>query len=162
MLKERIQTGLNKQLNAEIYSWYLYLAMSAHFEHQNFFGFSKWLKLQAREEMSHAMKIFEYLNQVNARITLEDIAAPKIKWGTALEVFQEVLSHEQKISDAINELTDLAISERDHATNNFLIWFVNEQVEEIATSEMLVEKLKFIGDSHNGLFFLDHELGKRT
>ncbi|MGE5401678.1 MAG: ferritin [Ignavibacteriales bacterium] len=162
MLNEKIQMALNKQMNSEIYSWYLYLAVSAHFDHVNFNGFARWMKLQADEEMTHAMKLFGYLNQVNAKIALDNIAAPQIKWGSPLDIFQQILDHELKITESINQIADLCISERDHATNNFLIWFVNEQVEEIATAEMIVEKLKFIGDSHNGIFFLDHELGKRT
>lgn len=162
MITEKIQKALNDQLNAELHSWYLYLAMASHFEHQNFFGFAKWMKIQAQEEMSHAMKIYEYLNQVNAKVILRQIASASKDWANTLAVFQDVYDHEIEITNSINKLVDLTITEKDHATNYFLIWFVNEQVEEVATAELILGKLKFIGENHNGIFFLDHELGKRT
>lgn len=162
MLSEKIQRALNDQLNAEFYSWYLYLAMAAYFDHLNFNGFAKWMKMQAQEEMSHAMKIYDYLNVVNAKVTLNNIGSAAKDWVSPLEVFQNVYDHEVEVTNSINKLVDLAISEKDHATNNFLIWFVNEQVEEIAIADQILGRLKFIGESHNGLFFLDHELGKRV
>lgn len=162
MVTEKIQKALNDQLNAELYSWYLYLSMAAHFEHINFNGFSRWMKIQANEEMSHAMKIYEYLNQVNAKVILNQIPAAAKDWSSPLDVFQNVYDHEIEVTDSINNLVNLAISEKDHATNNFLIWFVNEQVEEVATADRILGRVKFIGENHNGLFFLDHELGKRA
>ncbi|MEI7811901.1 MAG: ferritin [Ignavibacteria bacterium] len=162
MINERIQKALNDQVNTEIYSWYLYLSMAAHFEHINFNGFAKWMKLQAQEEMTHAMKIYDYLNQVNAKVVFDKIETPPTEWVSPLALFEEIYNHELKITDSINKLTDLAIEVRDHATNNFLSWFVNEQVEEVATTELILGKLKFIGDNHSGIFFLDHELGKRV
>ena len=162
MIKEKVSTALIKHLNAELYSWYLYLAMSTHFENKNFLGFAKWMKIQAGEEMGHALKFMDYLNQVGVKVTLQQIDAPPADWAAFLDIFQMVYDHEVKVTDSINNLVDLAISEKDHATNSFLQWFVNEQVEEVSTANLILEKLKFIGDSHNGLFMLDHELGKRS
>lgn len=161
MIKENVAAALIKHLNAELYSWYLYLSMAAHFENKNFLGFASWMKIQAKEEMEHAVKFMDYLNLVGVKLTLDKIDAPPSDWNSFLDIFQLVYDHEVKVTNSINSLVDLAISEKDHATNSFLLWFVNEQVEEVSTSQLILEKLKFIGDSHNGLFMLDHELGKR-
>jgi len=161
LIKENVSKAMVKHLNAELYSWYLYLAMSTYFESMNFPGFAKWMRIQANEEMQHAMKFVEYLNQVGTTVTYEPIAAPPDKWISFQTVFQEVYDHEVKVTESINNLVDLAVQEKDHASNIFLQWFVTEQVEEVATAHLILEKLKFIGDSHNGLFMLDKELGKR-
>ncbi|MCX6149727.1 MAG: ferritin [Ignavibacteriales bacterium] len=162
MISDKMTGALNKQMNAELYSWYLYLAMAAHFESKNYPGTAKWLKLQANEEMAHAMKFFNYIQQVGKKAELFKIDAPPTKLGNQLEVFQQVLDHELKITKSINDLADIAVIEKDHATNSFLIWFVNEQVEEVSVAKMILEKTKMVGSSQNGLFFLDRELGKRV
>ncbi|MCL5028233.1 MAG: ferritin [Bacteroidetes bacterium] len=161
MLKEKVQKSLNQQMNAEFYSSYLYLAMSAYFESDNFSGIAKWMKIQSQEEYSHAMKFYNYLLQAAGKINLSLIEAPKVGWNSAEEVFQDTVKHEQKITKSIYDLVDLAAEEKDHATNIFLQWFVTEQVEEEATAMKILDRIKLIGENKNGLFYLDHELGKR-
>ncbi len=162
MLKDKIQKALNAQMNLELSSSYLYLAMAAYFESVNLNGFAQWMKVQSGEEYGHAMKIFGYINQRNGRINLAKIDAPKSEWKDATEVFTETLKHEQKVTEAIDKLVELTITEKDHATNTFFQWFVTEQVEEEATAMNILDKIKLIGDNKNSLFFLDRELGMRA
>jgi len=162
MVSSKVQQALNKQLNAEFYSSYLYLSMSAYFESNDLQGFAKWFRLQAQEEYSHAMKIFDYLNHISGKITLSKIEDPKTKWNSFLSVFQDTSGHEKEITKAINDLMDLAISEKDHATANFLQWFVSEQIEEEATAQQNVKKMQMIGDSKSGLYMLNREFGSRV
>lgn len=162
MISAKMQKALNKQLNEELFSSYLYLSMAAYFESKNLTGFAHWMKLQSQEEYTHGLKFYDFIHQVGGKVILSQISAPKTDWKNIKEVFAETLEHEKYITDLINKLVDLAILEKDHATNNFLQWFVNEQVEEIATAEDLVNKLEMIGDNKNGLFMLDRELGSRT
>ncbi len=162
MISTKMQKALSKHLNEELFSSYLYLSMASYFESKNFKGFANWMKLQSQEEYAHAMKFYGYIIQVGGVVTLTQINAPKTSWKNHMEVFKETLEHEKYITDLINKLTDLAILEKDHATNNFLQWFVNEQVEEVATAEDIVNKLEMIGDNKNGLFMIDRELGARV
>lgn len=162
MLKDKIQKALNAQMNMELSSSYLYLAMAAYFESENLNGFAHWMKLQSGEEYSHAMKIYGYLNQRSGRVNLAKIDAPKSEWKGATEIFKATLKHEQSVTKAINDLVDLTITEKDHATNAFLQWFVTEQVEEEATAMGILDKIKMVGDNKNGLFLLNRELGMRA
>ena len=162
MILKKIQDALNTQLNAEFYSSYFYLSMSTYFESKDLQGFARWFRVQANEEYEHAMKIYDYIYQIGGEVKLMQIDGPKTDWDSFLEVFQDTFDHEQKITKSINELLDLAIIEKDHATVNFLQWFVSEQVEEEATSQQNVKKMKMIGDSKSGLFMLDRELGGRV
>lgn len=162
MLKDKIQKALNAQMNLELSSSYLYLAMAAYFESENLNGFAHWMKLQSGEEYGHAMKIYGYINQRSGRINLAKIDAPKSEWKGATEIFKETLKHEQLVTKSINDLVDLTISEKDHATNAFLQWFVTEQVEEEATAMDILDKIKMVGDNKNGLFLLNRELGMRA
>jgi ferritin len=162
MISKNIQTALNKQLNAEYYSSYFYLSMSAYFEANDLQGFAKWFRMQADEEYAHAMKIFDYVYQVGGEVALQKIDGPKTKWNSFLEVFKDTFVHEQKVTKSINTIVDLAQKEKDHATVNFLQWFVGEQVEEEATAQQNVKRMEMIGDSKSGLFMLDNELGSRT
>ncbi len=162
MLKEKIQNSLNKQLNMELFSSYEYLAMSAYFKEKNLDGFSHWFAVQSQEEYGHAMKIYDYINQANGKVKLTKIDEPNANWKTVIDVLKETYQHEKKVTAAINSLVDLAISLKDHATNNFLQWFVSEQVEEENTALNILEKLKLIADSKDGLFLLDRELGQRA
>ena len=162
MLKDKIQKSLNAQMNFELSSSYLYLAMAAYFEAENLNGFAHWMKLQSGEEYGHAMKIYGYINQRNGRVNLAKIDAPKSEWKSASEVFSETLKHEKSVTKAIDDLVDLTITEKDHATNAFLQWFVTEQVEEEATAMNILDKIKMVGDNKNGLFLLDRELGMRA
>lgn len=161
VIKEKVAKAINKQINAELYSSYLYLSMAAHFQALNFTGFSHWLKLQAQEENGHAMKFFEYLIDRGAKVELTAIDAPKAAWKSHLAAFEDVYAHELKVTQLINDLLELAQSENDAASAAMLQWFVTEQVEEEANASAIVEKLKLIKDSTNGLLMLDHELGER-
>jgi len=161
MLDKKMLDALNKQMNAELYSWYLYLAMATYFESELLQGCANWMKIQAKEEMGHAMKFFDFIGERGARADLAKIDAPKAQWKTVLEVFTETLEHEKKVTAGIHKLVDLALELKDHATNNFLKWFVDEQVEEESTAELIVHQLKMAGTDGRGLFLVDRELGKR-
>ncbi|MGQ9615601.1 MAG: ferritin [Spirochaetota bacterium] len=160
-MKESVEKALNNQINAELQSAYLYLSMSAYFESINLKGFANWMRIQAQEEAGHAMRFFKFIFDRNGRVTLYSIDEPKGTWKSPLDAFENVYSHEQKVTGLINGLVDLAKKENDHATENFLQWFVGEQVEEEASALEIVEKLRFIKDSANGLLRLDSELAKR-
>jgi len=161
MISKKMQDALNNQLNAELFSSYLYLAMAAHFENTNMKGFANWMNKQSAEEYEHAMKFYTYINNVGAKVELKAIEKPKSKWTSPKQAFEEALAHEKKITKMINNLADMALVEKDHATNIFLHWFVTEQVEEVASVEDIVNKFELIGDNKNGLFILDRELGSR-
>jgi ferritin len=162
MLKDKIEKALNAQMNFELSSSYLYLAMAAYFESENLSGFAHWMKIQSGEEYGHAMKIYSYINQRNGRVNLSKIEAPKSAWKDAAEVFSETLKHEQKVTSTIDDIVNLTITEKDHATNTYLQWFVTEQVEEEATAMNILEKIKMVGNNKNGLFLLDREMGMRA
>lgn len=162
MISPKIQDALNKQLNAEFFSSYFYLSMSAYFEAKDLQGFAKWFRLQADEEYVHALKIFDYIYQIGGEVKLDKLEGPKTEWDSFLEVFQDTFEHEQKVTKSINDLLEFAYKEKDHATVNFLQWFVSEQVEEEATSQQNVKKMEMIGESKSGLFMLDKELGNRV
>ena len=162
MISKKMTESLNKQINEELYSWYLYLSMSAFFSNSNYVGTSNWLKLQANEEMNHALKFYNYLNEVGQKIELVKIETPPAAFGSHLEAFEQVVKHELHITKCINDLADLAVSEKDHATNIFLSWFVKEQVEEVGTAKLILERIKMVGTSTNTLYLLDRELGKRA
>ena len=162
MLTKKMEKALVEQINAEFYSSYLYLSMGAYFESKGLPGFAKWMDAQAQEEWFHGMKIFHFVNERGGRVTLKEIAKPPADWKATLAVFENVLAHEQKVTGLINGLVDLALAERDHATNIFLQWFVSEQVEEEASVGAVLDKLKLIGKDTNGLFVLDGELGQRV
>jgi len=161
MISEKMQKALNDQINAEMYSSYLYWAMSAYFEDINLRGFAGWMKVQAAEELEHAQKIYNHLIERNGRAILQKIDAPPAKWNSPLEAFQAAYEHECMISGRINDIVNLASSEKDHATAVFFHWFVEEQVEEEAQTLEVVNQLKMAGDSKGGLLVLDHHLGKR-
>lgn len=161
MISQKMQAALNKQINEELYSSYLYLSMAAYFAKINYTGFSLWMKKQSEEEYEHAMKIYDYILEIGAEVNLNQINEPKKNWVNSFEVFEESLAHELHITKCINELADLAVEEKDHATNIFLHWFVQEQVEEVAAVTDIVNKFKLIGDNQNGVFMLDRELAKR-
>ena len=161
MIKAKIQDALNKQLNAELYSSYLYLSMAAYFESVNLKGFANWMLAQTREELVHAMKFYDYIHERAARVNLTSIAAPSAQWDSPLAAFEQVYEHEQKVTGLINDLVTLAVSEADQATNNFLQWFVAEQVEEESSADEIVQKLRLLGEDRSGLFMLDQELGQR-
>ena len=162
MLNPKIQDALNEQINAELYSSYLYLSMSACFESKNLAGMANWMRIQAQEELLHAMKFFDFINERSGRVVLTQIEAPQTEWNAPLEAFENALEHEEKVTGLINALVDLSLAESDHATNTFLQWFVTEQVEEEAAAQTIVDKLKLVGDNPVALFMIDGELAQRT
>lgn len=162
MFSEKMEAALNEQINAELYSSYLYLSMAAYFHEINLAGFAHWMEAQALEEQTHAMKFYHFVNERGGRVALTAIDGPPTRWESPLAVLEAVYAHEQKVSGLINELVNLAMAERDHATNNFLQWFVSEQVEEEASADEVVQKLKLMGEAKGALFMLDQELGQRT
>ena len=161
MLKEKIEQALNDQLNAEMYSAYLYLSMSAYFQSLSLGGFANWMRVQAQEELVHAMKFYDFVNERGGRVTLKPIDAPETSWESPLAAFEAAYAHEQKVTALINDLVNLALGEKDHATHIFLQWFVTEQVEEEDSANEVVQKIKLMGDASGGMFMLDRELGQR-
>ncbi len=162
MLKKKILKALNEQINAEMYSSYLYLSMESYFQSVSLGGFATWMRAQVQEELMHAMKFYDFVNERGGRVTLNAISKPERDWESPLAAFQHILRHEQMVTRLINDLVDLAAREKDHATGIFLQWFVSEQVEEEATVGEIVNRLELIGNDSSGLFFLDAELGKRV
>jgi len=162
MISEKMQEALNGQMNAELYSSYLYLSMSAYFQDINLGGFANWMRVQAQEELVHAMKFYDFVNERGGRVVLKAVEGPPIEWDSPLAVFEAAYKHETKVTGLINELVELALAEHDHATNIFLQWFVTEQVEEEDSANEVVQKIKLMGDAQGGLFMLDQELGQRT
>ncbi|HOF41365.1 MAG TPA: ferritin [Candidatus Hydrogenedentes bacterium] len=161
MVSKKMEKALNKQINAEMYSAYLYAAMGAYFDAQNLDGFATWMRAQAQEEMEHAMKFYAYIVETGGRVIFEAIDKPPAEFGKPEKVFEEVLKHERKVTRLINALVELARSEKDYATDNFLQWFVAEQVEEEATADGVLQKLKMIAGHPNGLFMMNAKLGER-
>ncbi len=162
MISKKIEDALNEQVNSELYSSYLYLSMESYFKAQNLNGFANWMKIQTQEEVMHTMKIYDFINERGGRVLLKAIEGPPTDWASALAVFKAVYEHEQKVTGLINDLVDLAIKEKDHATNSFLQWFVNEQVEEEASADEKVQQLKMMENAPGGMFMLDRELGQRV
>jgi ferritin len=162
MLKPGIQDALNDQINAELFSSYLYLSMAAHFESKSLPGMANWMRIQAQEELTHAMKFYDFINDRGGRVILAAVEAPQTEWDGPLSVFEGALEHERKVTGLIHDLVELAVGEKDRATEAFLQWFVNEQVEEEATAETIVDQLKLIGDNGVALFMLDGQLGQRS
>lgn len=162
MIDEEMVKALNRQLNAELYSGYMYLSMAAYFESIDLPGFADWNRLHAQEEFTHGMKFYDYLVSRDARVTLMEIEGPPTEWESAYAVFDHVYRHEQLVTGLINKLVDLAISQKDHATNNFLQWFVAEQVEEEETAGGILKKVKLAGDDSRALLLLDKDLGDRN
>ena len=162
MLSEKMQTALNNQLDAELYSGYLYLSMNAYFKSINLDGFANWMYYQAQEELTHGMKLYDFINQRGGQVSLAHIEAPPTQWDSPLAVFEATLEHEQKVTGLINDLMEVAVAERDHATQIFLQWFVSEQVEEEESVGGVLEQLKLMGAAEGGLFMIDRELAKRS
>ena len=161
MLSKKMEEALNAQINAELYSAYIYLSMSAYFEAQDLPGMAVWMRSQNDEEVAHAMKIFTYVVDRGGRISLAAIDAPQTEWESPLAVFENAYKHEQHVTGLIHNLVKQAIEENDYATKNMLDWFVDEQVEEEASAAAIVSKLKMIGDNPPALMMLDKELGAR-
>lgn len=162
MISKKMEKALNKQINEELYSAYLYLAISAYCDRQGLRGFAHWFDLQNQEETTHARKFYDYLQEQGARVHLQAIAEPEREFGSPLEVFQAAHKHEKHITGCINKLADLAQIEKDHATGILLQWFVSEQVEEEANVSAIVDELKLIGNDKRALLMIDRELKARV
>jgi ferritin len=162
MISKSLNKAINAQINKELFSEYLYLSMSAWFAKENLDGFANWMLVQAQEEHFHAMKFFNYVIERGGEVELLAIEKPAKEFKNPLAAFKAALEHEQFITKSINELMDLAIKEKDHAARSFLQWYVDEQVEEEANADRIVNQLKMVGDNIQVLFMLDRELGQRT
>ena len=160
MLSPKLQGALNDQINAELGSAYLYLAMAAHLEASNLPGSAQWLRRQAREEVSHAMKIFDFVNDCDGRVVLKTIPEPQAEFSSMVEIWELALKQEQAVSARINALYAFAAQEKDYATQTMLQWFVAEQVEEEKTAKTILEQVTRIGPSSSAIYFLDRHLGK--
>ncbi len=162
MINKKMQDAINKQINEELFSSYLYLSMSAYFETLNLKGFAHWMKIQAYEEQFHAAKLYNHIVERGGAVNLLPINEPAHSWKSALEIFEESLKHEYHITKCIDDLMNLSLEERDHASRTLLTWFVDEQVEEENSFTEMVEKLKMIGDNNPMLLMQDKEMLART
>ena len=161
MLNEKIQKEMNNQLQRELESAYIYLSMAAYFDSLTLPGFAQWMKIQFQEEQAHGLKFYDFINDRGARVTLQPIGQPPVKFQSTLDAFEKAFAHEQKITGHINDLYALATEEKDYASQMFLQWFVDEQVEEEKNANDIVDMLKMIGDNAHALLMLDRELGQR-
>ena len=161
MLSEKMEKALNEQINEELYSSYLYLAMAAWFDSENLSGCAAWMQAQAREENGHAMKLFGFITECRGRVTLKAIKEPAKEWKSPLAAFETSLKHEEHITGCINDLMNKAIAEKDHATAGMLQWFIKEQIEEEASVDSIVQKLKMAEKAPGALLMMDHALGER-
>ncbi|MEM7112231.1 MAG: ferritin [Chloroflexota bacterium] len=157
-MKETIEKALNKQINMELEAYYTYLGASAFFDEMGLKGFAEWMFHHAEEEMTHAMKIYHFVLSRRGSITLHTIPAPKQDWETAKDVVESAFAHEQKVTASINDIVELSRKEKDYATDSFMQWFVDEQVEEEEVVDDILQKLNLIGDFRPGLYLLDREL----
>jgi ferritin len=161
-LDAKLEANLNKQVNEELFSSYLYLSMAAYFESANLPGFAHWMRIQTQEETTHGMMFFDYINERNGRVLLQKLDAPQKEWKSPLDAFVAAYEHEKHISQRIRTLVKQARGLDDDATDNFLQWFVAEQVEEEDSTYKIVQQLKLIGNDRAGLFLIDRELAKRV
>jgi ferritin len=161
MLSQGIQEAINDQIHHEFHSAYVYLSMSAYLDAANFTGFAQWMRMQAKEEVNHAMKLFDYVNNRNGRVTLKALEQPPVNFKSVLDTFEHALQHEIKVTQMIHSLYALVTRENDYATQVALQWFINEQVEEEATATSVVDRLKIAGNDGAALLLLDREMGAR-
>lgn len=161
MLSKKINEALNNQLKSELYASHLYLSMAAFCESINLPGFARWMMQQSSEERTHALKIFNYINNRDGRVTLQSVDQPPATFKSAVDMFQQALEHEKSVSEAVHKLYRLASEESDYPTEVELQWFITEQVEEEKTASDIVQKLKMVGEQPTALLMLDHHLGAR-
>lgn len=162
MVSDKMLEALNEQINAELYSAYLYLSMASYLDDLNLPGFANWMKAQDQEERAHAVIFYNYVVERGKRVRMKAIAEPPGDWDSPLDVYNAVYEHEQHVTSLINALVDQAREESDHATYNMLQWFVGEQVEEEGAADAIVKQLELIGDDGRGLLMIDRELAQRT
>ncbi len=162
MISNKLQDAINAQINAELWSGYLYLSMAMHFEAEGRQGIANWFRIQFQEEQAHAQIFINYLNQRGGRVLLAPIAEVPQKWDCPVCAFKDTLAHEQKVTAMINNLYSLAAEEKDYATMGRLDWFVSEQIEEEESAQELIDKFTLVGDNGMGIYMLDQELAQRT
>ena len=160
-LSKALQEAINEQINYEFYSAYIYLSMAAYCDSATRPGFAHWMRMQAHEEGQHAMKFYGYIYDQGGRVTLQGLAQPPVEWTSMLDLFQQVLEHERKVTSLINNLYGLAFKENDYATQGLLSWFIKEQVEEEKNVTTIIEQLKIIGNSGQATFMMDRHLASR-
>lgn len=161
-MNKKVVEAITEQVNKELYSAYLYMAMEQYLEDQDMSGMASWMYQQALEEQFHARKMMKYLNSRGEKVVLKQIDEPKVEWASVKEVFDNVLEHEQFVTSSINDIQSIAVDIKDYATMNFLQWFIDEQVEEEEAATDLIKQLKLIGDNGYGLLMLDKEMAQRT
>ncbi len=162
MLSKKIEDALNQQIKGEISSAYLYLSMSAYSSSINLGGFAHWLRLQNQEEISHAMRLFDYVNNRGGRVILQGMDRPSADFKSPVSLFELVFKHEQEVSASINKLYELAVQEKDHATEVELHWFIQEQVEEEKNAGQILKQLNMIGEQPAALLMMDRQLSSRS
>ncbi|MBT3198805.1 MAG: ferritin [Phycisphaerales bacterium] len=162
MINKEIADALNSQMNFEMYSANIYMSMASWFDAKNLTGCANWMKIQYAEEMFHCTKFYNYINERGARVLIDGMPAPATEWDSPLAAFETALGHEQIVTSRINDLVAQAIEAKDHATVNFLQWFIGEQVEEEASVDGVIQQLKLMEGAPGGLFMLDRELGQRV
>ncbi len=162
MINESVRKALNEQVNAEFYSSYLYLSMCSYFKKISLEGFARWMEVQALEELTHAMKFFDFISERGDQAIMGPIEGPPTSWDSPLSAFEHVYKHEVLVTGLIHRLVDIATEHKDHATANFLQWFVSEQVEEETSADYIVQRLKLVGKDGGALFLVDQELGRRA
>lgn len=160
-LSTKVEKALNDQINLEFNSAYAYLGMAAYFSGTPFTGFARWMHLQSKEEMEHARKFFDYVVDRGGKVILQGISEPASSYKAPIEAFRASLRHEQKVSAAIEEIYELALSEKDYATLSFLKWFLDEQVEEEKNVSDMLARLELVGDNTSGLYQVDQYAGRR-
>lgn len=162
MIAKKIETAINEQINMEMWSANLYLSMSAYFNTIGLQGFANWMRIQYLEEKDHALKFFDYVNSRGGKIKIDAIKSVPTTWKNTLDVFEETLKHECIVTSLINNLMEIAIKEKDHATQSMLKWFIDEQVEEEQNVQAIIDSLRMIKDNGYGIFMLDKELATRA
>lgn len=161
MISQNLQNEVNDQIRAEFQSGWLYLAFAAWFEERSLVGFSNWLRLQWQEEQNHGMKFYDHLLRRNGKIELKELVKPAFSADSVVEIFEQILQHEQYITKRIHKLYDLAVEEGDHPLKPLLLWFIDEQVEEEENVSAILDRLKLIGSDGGSLYYLDRELAER-
>ena len=161
MLSKKLEDAINKQINAELWSAYLYLSMSTHFANEGLPGFANWFEIQFNEEQEHAMKFMNYMVTKGSKVVLEPIEKVDSSWDSVLSAFEDTLAHEKVVTALINDLVAIAREEKDFATDNMLQWFVSEQVEEEDSVQTIIDALRLIGSKGYAIYMLDKDLGQR-
>ncbi len=162
MIDKKMQDAMNKQINAEFFSGYLYLAMAIYFESIDLEGFAHWMKIQAQEEVTHSLKLYKHIMDRGGKVILDAIGTPQASWESPLAAFEAAYQHEKKITALLNELTKFGREIGDYASESLLRWFIDEQVEEETNVERIVNRLKLVGESGQGIFMIDQELKQRS